>query len=348
MKRRTFLKTLGATPAALAAGLVSVPITAYGKKPNSGTNKRDVVLELIHSDKKQEYYPGAFFIHFPVENHFGSTAVDKHLEYFKFTGLDILKVQYERKFPFIERLQKPSDWANVPLLKKDFYEEQLKVIEGIVKKGRKDALVIPTVYSPLSFAGHFTGYKHHINHLNEDPDSVKKGLEIITESTLIFVRECIKLGVDGFFQATQGGEANRFENDRIFDEYIKPLDIVVAEEIAAKGECNILHIHNGGNMYNDYSAFLDYPCHVINCGLQLNGESTTTQALYNQFQKPIMGGLDKKGIIYSGSKAEIENEVKRTISIAPEKFILGATCTLPRDVDWNNIKTAMGAAHHYL
>ena len=89
--------------------------------------------------------------------------------------MDMLKVQYELRFPFIETLRKPADWARVPLLKKDFYEAQLEVVKGIVKEGKKDALVIPTVYSPLSFAGHFTGYKYHVDHLNEDPDAVRKG-----------------------------------------------------------------------------------------------------------------------------------------------------------------------------
>lgn len=348
MKRRAFVKSIGTSSAALAAGLTSLPLTSCGKRANKEINKRDALLELIHSSKKQNYYPGAFFIHFPEEDHFGPTAIDKHLDYFRFTGLDILKIQYERRFPLIESLQKPSDWSKVPLLKKDFYEEQLKVIEGIVRQGKKEALVIPTVYSPLSFAGHFTGYKHHIDHLNEDPDSVKKGLEIITESTLIFVKECIKLGVDGFFQATQGGEADRFKHDHIFEDYIRPFDIVVAQEMADHCQCNILHIHNGGNGYADYSSFHDYPGHIINCGLQLKNSRTTTKELYSQFQRPIMGGLNKAGIIYSGSKAEIENEVKQTVSNAPEKFMLGATCTVPMDINWNNIKTALDTAHNYV
>jgi uroporphyrinogen decarboxylase len=32
---------------------------------------------------------------------------------------------------------------------------------------------------------------------------------------------------------------------------------------------------------------------------------------------------------------------------APERFILGADCTLPGDVDWDNIKTAIATAHDY-
>ena len=347
MKRRDFVQSLGTLSAALATGLGAIPLAGCSEQTAKRTSKREALLELIHGTGKQDYYPGAFFTHFPVEDHFGPTAISKHMEYFRVTDSDLLKVQYERKFPLIESLLRPADWANIPLLKKDFYEDQLKVIEGIVKEGKSEALVIPTVYSPLSFAGHLTGYKHHIDHLNEDPEAVKKGIEIITESTLIFVKECIKLGVDGFFQATQGGEVGRFEDDQIFHDYIKPYDLVVAEEIAANGECNILHIHNGGDGYADYSAFVDYPCHIVNCGLNLNDSTVTTRDLYSQFNKPIMGGFDRDGTIYSGSKEEIEAEATSILSDAPAKFVLSATCTVPRDTDWTNIRAALDTAHAF-
>ena len=40
---------------------------------------------------------------------------------------------------------------------------------------------------------------------------------------------------------------------------------------------------------------------------------------------------------------EIENEVNQIIADAPAKFMLGASCTLPADIDWGNIKVAMDA-----
>lgn len=342
MKRRTFVQSLGAAAVATGLGNLSFASTA------APVNKRDALLEVVHGTGKQDYYPGAFFTHFPVENHFGPTAVSSHLDYFRATGMDMLKIQYELRFPFIESLTKPSDWANVPLLGKDFYEPQLDVIKGIVKEGKKEALVIPTVYSPLSFAGHFTAYKHHVDHLNEDPDAVKKGLDKITESTLIFVRECAKLGVDGYFQATQGGEANRFVSDQIFSDYIKPCDLAIADEIAAHSECHILHIHNGGDGYKDYSAFTDYPSDVINCGLHLHDSTVTPKELYSQFKKPFMGGFKRDEIIYGGSEEQIRSEAKRFLSDAPERFILGATCTIPSDVDRSKIRAAIDTAHSFV
>jgi len=342
MKRRRFVQSIGA--AVVAPGLSQLAVAATP----APVDKRDALLEFIHGTGRQDYYPGAFFTHFPVEHHFGPTAISRHLDYFRATGMDMLKIQYELRFPVIETLRNPSDWARVPLLGKDFYEPQLDVIKGIVKEGKKDALVIPTVYSPLSFAGHFTAYKHHIDHLNENPDAVMKGLDKITESTLIFVKECAKLGVDGFFQATQGGEANRFVNDQIFSDYIKPCDLAIGEEIARHSKCHILHIHNGGDGYKDYSAFTDYPSDGINCGLDLHDSTATPKELYSLFKKPFMGGFRRDAIIYSGSDEQIRSEAKRLLSEAPERFILGATCTVPGDVDRHKVRIAIDAAHSFV
>lgn len=347
MKRRKFIHSSSAFMLAYATGMGSLAANFSGRSRGS-INKREAMLSLINDSKRQDYYPGAFFMHFGEKNFFGASAINKHLDFFHAADLDIIKVQYERRFPLIPELQKPADWANVPLLKKDFYGEQLKVIEEIVKKGKKKALVIATVYSPLSFAGHFTGYKHHINHLNEDPIAVKKGLEIITDSTLIFVKECIKLGVDGFFQATQGGEANRFEHENIFEEYIKPFDLAVSQELDANCDCNFLHIHAGDGKYKDYAAFVDYPSHIINCGLELEDKTITTKELYATFNRPIMGGLEREGVLVDGSPSEITGKVKQVISDAPEKFMLGATCTVPGATSWNNIKIAMDTSHDFL
>ena len=346
MKRRDFIKTTGMAGLTATSGLGILSSAFSGCSPTQ-INKRDIVLDLLNDSQKRNYIPGAFFMHFGKENYFGQAAVNKHLDYFKATDLDIVKIQYEKRFPLIPEIQNPSDWAKVPLLKKDFYADQLKVIEEIVKRSKKDALVIATVYSPLSFAGHLTGYKHHINHLNEDPELVKKGLEVITESTILFVKECAKLGVDGFFQATQGGEYKRFTDDTIFKTFIKPFDLSIANEIHAKGICNFLHIHAGEGKYKDYSEFTDFPSHIINCGLDLENENVTTQDLYKIFKKPILGGLRRDGIVVNGSREEITQKVNEVITDAPERFLLGANCTVPSHTEWTNIRLAMDIAHNF-
>ena len=48
-------------------------------------NKRDVMFSLLEEGQQTPYMPAAFFLHFAPEFHEGQAAVDKHLEYFRYT-----------------------------------------------------------------------------------------------------------------------------------------------------------------------------------------------------------------------------------------------------------------------
>jgi uroporphyrinogen decarboxylase len=344
MERRQFIRSAGIVSSVFASGLSTFSCRNKSARP---LDKREAVLGLIQNDDVQEYYPGGFFIHFPGDYHIGEAAIDKHLEYFRYTGLDFVKIQYENTFPRIPAISKPSDWADMPLHNKEFYRDQLAVTEGIIKKAKNEAPVIATFYSPYACAGHTITDELLTRHLEEDPEQVKRGLEIITESLMIYVNECIRLGVDGFLQSTQGGEAGRFSDYRLFTEYVKPFDLQVGKVMEDNCPCNILHICDYLGNYDDYSAFLDYPGHIVNSSLQLTERTITTKEMYALFDRPFMGGMDRKGIMAAGTRSEITGEVNQVLSDAPEKFVLGASCTLPGDVNWDNIKTALDTAHNF-
>ena len=261
--------------------------------------------------------------------------------------MDIIKIQYESEFPVLDYIKKPEDWKNMPLYGKDFYGAQLEVIKGLAEQMRNDAIVIVTLYSPFMCAGHTTSNEIITEHLKEDPESVKAGLEIITKSMTYFARECIKLGVDGFLLCTQGAENNRFENPDVFSSYIKPYDLALFNEIHDYCNFNILHICDYHGDYDDLSAFTDYPGHVINCSQKLESDMIATKDLYEMFNRPFMGGMDKRGIMVEGPETEIKDKVDNVLDAAPEKFMLGASCTLPSDINWSHIRAAIDVAHNY-
>ncbi|MFC2113501.1 uroporphyrinogen decarboxylase family protein, partial [Bacteroidota bacterium] len=337
-------RTSGMASALYASGLATIACSGKGTVP---VNKREAILELIHGDKPQDYIPGGFFMHFDKQFHTGEAAMEKHLEYFHHTGMDFIKIQYEHEFPKIPDIQKPGDWANIPLYKKNFFEQPLEVIGGIINKAKNEAPVIATLYSPCACAGHTTSNDILNAHLEENPEQVKKGLEIITESLITYVKECIKLGVDGFLQSTVGGEGGRFSDYSLFTEYLKPFDLIIGKEMEDHCQCNVLHICDGFGNYDDYSAFLDYPGHIINSSLQLRDGTLSAKDMYRLFNKPFMGGMHKRGVLTSGTHEEIISEVNDVLDEAPDKFILAATCTVPSDTSWDNLKIALDTAHKY-
>jgi uroporphyrinogen decarboxylase len=195
-------------------------------------------------------------------------------------------------------------------------------------------------------AGH-TSDLQIIKHIQENPAKAKKGIEIITESLMIFVKECIKLGVDGFYHSTQGGESHTFNDSALFNECIKPFDLILMEEINKSCDFNILHVCDYHDGYDDLTPFLDYPGHIVNCSLELGTGKLTAQEVSQMFDRPFMGGLDRLGTIASGSQDEIKKAVAAECSHKSTKFLLGADCTVPSDIDWDNLKTAITAAHGF-
>jgi uroporphyrinogen decarboxylase len=310
-------------------------------------NKRDVVLSLLDNNNVPAYVPAAFFLHFDPSYHRGQAAVDKHLEYFHYTDMDFVKIQYENSFPYRPEIRKPDDWAKIPLYGKDFYDGQLGVVEGLVKAAKKEALVIMTLYSPFMCAGHTASSEALVAHIHSDPEKVKRGMEIITDSLMIFVKECIRLGVDGFYTSTQGGEVGRVDDPALFDQCIRPYDLALMEEANRSCIFNILHVCDYARPYADISRYVDYPGHVVNVNLELVGRTLKPQEVANMFGRPYMGGIERLGVIAKGSPNQVREAAESVLKTAPDHFLLAADCTVPGDTSWDNLKTAIQTAHEF-
>ena len=332
MKRRTFL--LGAP---LAAGL------AYGGRGKR--NKRERMLDWLAGKTDLHYTPAAFFLHFGAEYKTGPAAAQKHLEFFRATDMDFVKIQFEQTYERQAFLENPSDWSKLTLQKIDFYEAQLQTVRELVRSSRKDALVLMTLYSPYMCAGHCATLPVLRRHLEQDPDAVKRGLEILTESQLIFVRACIKAGVDGFYMSTQGSEAKHSTNPRIFTDYIKPSDLVAMKEVTTACAFNILHVCDYVAPYDSFEAVRDYPGQVVNCNDKRIDRQLPWQEIATFFNRPCMGGLDRHGILATGTPEQVEDEIKRVVKSAPRQFILGADCTVEGATEWSRLNHAISTAH---
>lgn len=341
MNRKTFLKT-----SLLATGaLVTAPSLSAFKRLRPAANKRERMLQWLDGKPEAGYTPAAFFLHFDDAHRVGSAAAKKHMEYFRFTDMDFVKIQYEQDYKPLDFIKKPSDWSKLKPNKLNFYEPQLQTVREIVKEAKKDALIIMTIYSPYMWAGQSATHTTLSQHLREDPEQVKKGLDALIESQLIFVRKCIDIGVDGFYMSTQGADSSEFSDPEIFLKYIKPADLVAMKEVVSKCPFNILHVCDYVAPYVSYDAVLDYPGQVVNCNAQLKDSKLSWQEIATMFKRPNMGGMDRHGVISNGTMEQIEEEVRNVLKNAPQQFILGADCTVDGKTDWNRLRHAIATAH---
>src|SRR3954471_6499172 len=171
MNRRLFL--------GLSAGAALTPNSFAGAAP---VNKRERMHRWLAGQTTPNYTPAAFFLHFGNGYGNGSAAAKRHLEFFQYTDMDFVKIQFEQTYTRQEFLQQPADWSKLKLAKLDFYEPLLQTVRELVKAEKKNSLILMTLYSPFMCAGHCATAPVLLRHLEENPEAVKKGLEILTES----------------------------------------------------------------------------------------------------------------------------------------------------------------------
>ncbi len=307
-------------------------------------NKRDFVMDVATGRASGAGVPAAFFMHFAPECHIGQAAIDQHLAFFRHTGMDLLKIQYELPLPVAPKMARPADWAGAPRRTLADFGPMLNVVDGLLKAARRDALVIVTLYSPFMWASHLADTEAFKTQFAEQPEAVARGLEILTDNVITFARACLRLGVDGFYTSTQGGEAFRFGGTDVFERYIRPTDLAVWEAISGSA-LNILHVCDYHGPYTDLAPFVDYPGQIVSTSLTLAARTLSARDVAAQFGRPLMGGLERKGVLATGSAEAIRAAVAEALADRPERFILAADCTVPSDTPWDNLKLAVDLAH---
>ena len=285
-------------------------------------------------------------MHFRPDHLEGQPAIDRHLEFFNATGMDLLKIQFEQVLPTTMPITRPADWANMHPCPTDFFEPTLHIVRELVKRAKSEALVIMTLYSPFMWCKFLAEAEVVDAHFQQNPEAMKTGLEIFTEYVLTLVRGCKEAGVDGFYASTQGGETFRFKGTDIFQDTIKPSDLAVWNEIK-DGTFSILHVCDYHGGYDDLTPFLDYPGQIISCGLKVGEQTLSPREVSDFFGRPFMGGMEREGIIATGDPASIRRVVTDLLAEAPDGFILGADCTVPTETPWENLRVAIDTAHQF-
>ena len=296
---------------------------------------------------KPGYIPAGFFMHFGVK---GDAAVKAHLDYFHGTGMDFVKIQFdEQQFPPDDQIKTPKDWARFRILPEKWFEPSLYLLKSLIKEAKSEALIIQTLYSPYQMAKQAVPWKLLVEHVKQDAESVCRGMENITLSLLNFVQAASRLGVDGFYTCTEGGETNRVADRALFNRTIKNYDMLLYKEASQLVPYNIMHICDYDGSYVDFNLrFQDYPGRVVNVPLSADGKPLSLRQAADIFKRPVMGGLARLGILSTGSPEQVRNAALSALKDAPANVILGADCTVNPKTPMENLRMAIRTAHEYI
>ena len=311
-----------------------------------GKSKRDLMMNVLDMSSKPAYVPAGFFMHFGVK---GDAAIKSHLEYFRATGMDFLKIQFdELGLPPNDQIKSPKDWAKLPILPEKWFEPALYLLKNLVKEVRSEALIIQTLYSPYQMAKQAVPRELLVEHVKQDAESVCRGMENITLSIMNFVQAAARLGVDGFYTCTQGGETNHISDLPLFYRSVKNFDMILYKEVSQLVPYNILHICDYEGNYEDFSLrFQDYPGQVVNVPLEADNKPLSLAHAAEIFKRPVMGGLDRHGVLSTGSPEEVKKAAMEVLKNGPANMILSANCTVDNKIPLENLKAAIKTAHEF-
>lgn len=339
--------------ALLAAATTALLALRAGAQTPTDYNKRELMLQTLDQSRPNDYVPVFFNIHF--KEHEGLDAVRAHVDWFRRTHVDFVNVKYEY-FPPSHAVRTPADWKRIQPFSPEVWEEQLLVIRELKRELGSEALIIPTVFSPLRvliqaagvpLSSDKAGRAAMVELIRRDPEAIRPALEAVTQSLVHYIREARRAGADGFYISSQGDDLEEFAGD-IFRRILKPYDRQLADVAAEVAPFNILHIcESGGHItpatFDDY---LDYPGSIINPPMHNFKDSTLTlRQISERFRRPVLGGMQRWGALYKGTLEEAKAEVDAILREAPANFIFGADDSLPNDSDPEKVRRLVDYIH---
>lgn len=314
-------------------------------------NKKERVQAAINK-QPVDHVPACFSLHFPREIAFGDAAVKAHLDFYRQTDCDILKIMNENLVPAIGEMNSPADWAKVPAYNRHspFMQQQLDMIKRILDE-EGDAYSLATIHGICASTIHPLEAKYgyepvrrlFVEQMRTDKQPMLDARRRIADAMCDLAQACIEIGCNGVYYAALGAEKHFF-TDEEFAEAVEPFDRQILTAIREAGGDIFLHIcKNNLNMHR-YRNYQDL-CDVVNWGVyEVPFSLEEGRKLFPN--ATIMGGLaNRSGVLVDGTIEELQAAVRKLIAdFGSTGFILGADCTLPTDIPVERIRAAAHAA----
>lgn len=325
----------------LLSGALTGLLSSCAGGPSIPDTRKGIMDSFVAGTLDPSYAPAAFFIHFESDQKVGDPAVQAHLKYFRESGMDILKVQFEQGAPRIAEL-KEDTFEPLP---EDFYRPTLEIVTKLQEAEGADTYVLPTLYNTYQVARATLGEEQIRKAAVEQPELLKTVFDSYRDALLWLVRECKKAGIQGFYMCTQGGEITFKDIPGFFENFVKAYDLEVMGECNRDTKMNILHICNWEGPYDDLTRYKDYPAQIVNTPNNLNGTPFTLEDAINLFDRPVLGGFDRKGEFNTMSAEEVAAATRQILQANPAgRVMIGADCTVG-SAPLANIQAAVSAAH---
>ena len=322
-------------------------------------------IEALLGGKKLDAPSMNLWKHFPPYDEKAEDLVKKTIQFQERFDWDFVKVTYQGQYSHQDwgsvirwperdckwpdtcssvgvvtapRIKSVSDWAGLTVNTMDMsaWAETVGAAKGVYEHYKGIAPVLVTVFNPLTTAMKMSA-DQFINHLRQDPDTVKKGLDVISDTTQLFIDALIDIGVDGIFLATQVASYDKMTLEE-YEKYGRPYDLRILERAEEKMWFNVMHMHAGAPMFE---LLCRYPVQALNWHDRLVEKYDLRTGRGICGDKLLIGGVDEFGALKNGSDAELKAQLEDALSqVEDGRLILGPGCCVPLDVSEDRIALA--------
>jgi uroporphyrinogen decarboxylase len=345
-------------------------------------NKRELVLKTFHNEES-ERVPVGFWFHF-AENeledifekpHLLSINLEGHRKFYREFQPDFVKIMTDGFFAYpndvFRNAKSAAELKSIKPIGADhpWIRKQIEFAKTLSSEFGKEVLCFYNIFSPATLfkfarlsaiADSSPASGAALAQDKQLADFIEAGRgDAASGAALAFAAAASDFAALARGVITEGGadgiyySAQDIADPRIDAEARKavlaPADHAILRAANNAGGLNILHICGYAGHRNELSHFVDYPARIINWAACFEGVSLGAgKKLFGG--RPVIGGFDntKEGVLYSGSREQIEEETRRLLSESGRAgVVLGADCTLPRDIDYKRLEWVRQAARRY-
>ena len=279
---------------------------------------------------------------------------DKEGADYSLTGKTPIGVMFNiKKYP-VESIEDLDKIQPINVKESQVLQRDIQVSRNVTEHYKGTKPVIHTLFSALTWLHYFTrgGADTVKGFIEKDREAVHRFLKNINEVNKRLVDAYVEAGVAGFFFATSY-TSSQVISDEDYREFCIEYDLDVLNYIKGKTWFNILHIH--GNADLNIENYLDYPVEAFNWEDVAEGIAperlTSAAKLRSLTDKVLIGGIDRN-YDFVGTQEEVKARLEKRLEnfakqLPDGKFIFGAGCSLPIDVDTVNVNQIRSVVDEY-
>ena len=309
-------------------------------------NRKERVMTVLQGGKPDRT-PVCFWHHFgnlePAE------TVKAHLRWLEESGQDILKMMCDEFFVYpLGYADTPEAYAALKPQGRDSYyvRGQVERATQINEALKGEVVTFYNAFSPYATLKHAIGQDRAMDLMRKHPDAARHLLDIIEEDTVYIIEGILKeSGTTGMMLCLQGAEEGLF-TDEEYAAFLRRGEEAIVYAADRLSKVNLLHLCGWDGIPDRLDRWKDYPGCIVNWDVDV--EHVKLEDGKDFFPgRTLLGGFNNRpgSLLQTGSREEVKAFTKQLIRTAgTQRYIIGADCSLPADIDRQRIRWVLEAS----